>query len=109
VPHAGGGVALMLRRLDGMWAAGRLPATLTQPPSTAFDGIYFDTATTEPAAITAAATVLGAGCLVFGSDYPLGGSDDITSTAATIVAALGQSAADEICWRDVRGFGHART
>jgi aminocarboxymuconate-semialdehyde decarboxylase len=107
VPHAGGGVALMVRRLDGMWAAGRLPATLTQPPSAALDGIYFDTATTDPAAITTASTVLGADRLVFGSDYPLGAADEITATVQTIIAALGRPAASAIWGREVRGFGRS--
>jgi aminocarboxymuconate-semialdehyde decarboxylase len=104
VPHAGGGVALMMRRLDGMWAAGRLPGPLTQPPSAALDGIYFDTAMTDPAAIAAAATTLGTSRLVFGSDYPLGAAEDIGTTVRTVISALGESAASEIWVREVRGF-----
>jgi 6-methylsalicylate decarboxylase len=104
VPHAGGGVALMLQRLDGMWAAGRLPAVLSKPPSEALDGIYFDTAMTDPAAIAAAANALQASRLVFGSDYPLGGSAEISDTARAVISAVGQPAASEILARDIRGF-----
>lgn len=104
VPHAGGGVALMLQRLDGMWAAGRLPGALTKPPSEALDGLYFDTAMTDPAAIAAAATALRASRLVFGSDYPLGGAPEISATVRAVSSAVGQPAAEEILARDIRGF-----
>jgi 6-methylsalicylate decarboxylase len=104
VPHAGGGVALMLQRLDGMWAAGRLPAVLSKPPSEALDGLHFDTAMTDPAAIAAAASALQSDRLVFGSDYPLGGSAEISDIVATVIAAVGQPAASEILARDLRGF-----
>jgi aminocarboxymuconate-semialdehyde decarboxylase len=103
VPHAGGGVALMLARLDGMWAAGRLPATLSKPPSEALDGLHFDTAMTDPAAIAAAADALNTSRLVFGSDYPLGGSE-INDIVAAVIAAMGPAAASEILARDLRGF-----
>jgi 6-methylsalicylate decarboxylase len=103
VPHAGGGVALMLQRLDGMWAAGRLPAVLSKPPSEALDGIYFDTAMTDPAAIAAAARALKASRLVFGSDYPLGGSAEIGDTVRAVISAVGQPAASEILARELRG------
>jgi predicted TIM-barrel fold metal-dependent hydrolase len=108
VPHAGGGVALMLRRLDAMWAAGRLPAALSKPPSEALDGIHFDTAMTDPAAIAAAANALTAGRLVFGSDYPLGGSPEISDTVAAVISAVGQPAASEILARDIRGFARVQ-
>jgi aminocarboxymuconate-semialdehyde decarboxylase len=109
VPHAGGGVALMLQRLDGMWAAGRLPAALSKPPSEALDGVYFDTAMTDPAAIAAAAHALQASRLVFGSDYPLGGSAEISDTVRAVIAAVGQPAASEILARDMRGFSRGPT
>jgi 6-methylsalicylate decarboxylase len=104
VPHAGGGVALMLQRLDGMWAAGRLPAALSKPPSEALDGLHFDTAMTDPAAIASAASALDAGRLVFGSDYPLGGSSEISDVVRAVISAVGQPAASEILARDLRGF-----
>lgn len=104
VPHAGGGVALMLQRLDAMWAAGRLPAVLSKPPSAALDGLYFDTAMTDPAAIAVAADALGASRLVFGSDYPLGGSAEISDAVGAVISAVGQPAASEILARDRRGF-----
>jgi 6-methylsalicylate decarboxylase len=109
VPHAGGGVALMLQRLDGMWAAGRLPAALSKRPSEALDGLHFDTAMSDPAAIAAAASALRAGRLVFGSDYPLGGSSEISDIVAAVIAAVGQPAASEILARDLRGFDRVPT
>jgi 6-methylsalicylate decarboxylase len=109
VPHAGGGVALMLARLDGMWAAGRLPAAAAKPPSESLEGIHFDTAMSDPAAIAAAATALQPGRLVFGSDYPLGGSAEISDIVATVIAAVGQPAASEILARDLRGFDRVPT
>jgi aminocarboxymuconate-semialdehyde decarboxylase len=100
VPHAGGGLATMLSRLDFMWRSGRLPSALTQPPSASLDGIWFDTATTDPVALRSAADAFGGERLVFGTDHPLGESDDLR----VLRDAAERAAGEAVLRRDLRSF-----
>jgi aminocarboxymuconate-semialdehyde decarboxylase len=100
VPHAGGGLATMLGRLDFMWRSGRLPETTAVAPSASLENIWFDSATTDPVALSAAATAFGADRLVFGTDHPLGESEDLRVLRDAAVAAAG----DAVLQRDLRGF-----
>jgi predicted TIM-barrel fold metal-dependent hydrolase len=69
--HLGGTLPFLLPRLDSYWrqfedCRERCP----QPPSTYVRNLSFDTASTHRPALVCAADTLGAGRLVFGTDYP---------------------------------------
>jgi predicted TIM-barrel fold metal-dependent hydrolase len=71
ISHLGGTLPFMLPRLDNYWK--QFPAAQERsprPPSAYIRELLFDTATTHRPAIRCAAETLGAGRLVFGTDYP---------------------------------------
>jgi len=84
VPHLGGTIPFVARRIDRTWSnqqrAGQLTArqaALPAPPTTYLRGIYYDVLTYDAEALRLAKKVLGADRLVYGSDFPYASRDNI--------------------------------
>lgn len=69
--HAGGALPYLVGRLDFCYQ--NMPAcreVITQPPSSYFDRIYFDSVTFTQEALELCINVSGAANILYGSDYP---------------------------------------
>lgn len=71
VANLGGVLTSISERLDQYWERVHAGSdTLAHQPSKQLKNFFYETASAHPAAIAAAARILGADRLVFGSDYP---------------------------------------
>lgn len=70
VPHLGGTLPFLAARLDRLWLGQRSLMRGEEPPSSAYQRLYFDTANSSVDALAFTAKVFGADRLVFGTDYP---------------------------------------
>ena len=88
VPHLGGALPMLLRRMDRQ-LPGRFPE-LGEPPSATARRLYYDTvAWGSGAALTAAASALGAERLLAASDYPILLADEPYSEAFAYIERSG--------------------
>lgn len=103
VAHGAGALPFLAGRLDAVWAADpsagrRLPSS----PSTGLRNLFLDGLLYSPAALTAAAELVGTGRLGFGTDHPFGigrpedllGSVRESFSGAAREAVLAHSAVD---------------
>jgi predicted TIM-barrel fold metal-dependent hydrolase len=84
VPHLGGALPFILERLDEHWSRDRGRRALPAAPSDCLQNLLFDTAGHGPTAIDFAISILGADRVVFGSDFPMVGVDDLPGTVAKV-------------------------
>lgn len=71
VPHLGGAIPSLLPRLDqGFRDFPACRAKIDQPPSFYLKKLYFDTVSAGPSTVSFVRELVGAGRIVFGSDYP---------------------------------------
>lgn len=68
--HAGGALPSIVDRVNHGWVLGQLPGLSEEPLELARRAFWVDSAAYGPAPLRAAAEVLGADRMVYGSDYP---------------------------------------
>lgn len=105
VPHLGGALPFILGRLDQHWERDRGRRTLERPPSESLEGLLFDTAGHDGASIKFALEVLGANRIVFGSDFPMVGADDLMATVQTACDACNGASEKEAVLAENMGGG----
>jgi predicted TIM-barrel fold metal-dependent hydrolase len=79
VPHLGGTLPFLARRLDFIWRLNpQVNAMLAEPPTTYLRRMWFDTVNPDPRALALGAQVLGADRLLYASDFPFASRKDLT-------------------------------
>jgi len=73
VPHLGGMLPVMLGRIEGNYRRSPACQNIPKPPGEYMKELYYDTVSFHPPALRLCADMFGAGHLMLGSDYPLGG------------------------------------
>jgi len=85
--HAGGVLPFLAGRLDAGWRSDpSIHARLSVPPSAELAKLYLDSVAYHERSLRAAADLVGADQMVYGSDHPFSIADPAANTAALIAA-----------------------
>jgi aminocarboxymuconate-semialdehyde decarboxylase len=79
VPHLGGTLPFLARRLDFIWRLNpQVNAMLESPPTSYLRRLWFDTVNPDARAVALGAEVLGADRLLYASDFPFASRTDLS-------------------------------
>ncbi|HEY5333307.1 MAG TPA: amidohydrolase family protein [Solirubrobacterales bacterium] len=78
VPHLGGTLPFLARRLDFVWNLNpQVKALLEKEPTSYLRRLWYDTVNPDPRALALSADVLGVERLLYGSDFPFASRKDL--------------------------------
>jgi aminocarboxymuconate-semialdehyde decarboxylase len=85
VPHLGGTLPFLLKRVDRVWQRdAEVQELLDDPPSTHLRRLWFDTVNPDDRCLQLSAAVLGADRLMYASDFPFASRQDLGFSLALL-------------------------